>query len=75
MGTAQLVFAGDRVAQSLVFCAVFWRSLLVLLIIVFFVLRFGASDYPFDISQPFSQITTNIIRLSQSEFRNSSCMT
>jgi hypothetical protein len=52
------VLSGVRVAQSLVFCVVFCRC--PFLVIVFFVLRFGASDYPFDISQPFSQITTDI---------------
>jgi len=43
------VFSGVRVARSLVFCAMFCRSLFVLfhLSIVLSVLRFTASEYPF----------------------------
>jgi len=46
-----LVFSGVRVAWFLVFCVMFCRSLFVLfhLAIVFPVLRFTASDYPFGI--------------------------
>jgi hypothetical protein len=52
-GTAYLStpgFSGIRIAQSLVFCVVFCRSLFVLLAIALYaLLRFTVSDYPFGI--------------------------
>ena len=51
-----VTFCQVRVVHSLVFCAVFWRSLFVVLsfclflfAIVLSVLRFTVSDYPFDL--------------------------
>ena len=45
-----LVFSGIHIAQSLVFCVVFCRSLFVLLAIALYaLLRFTVSDYPFGI--------------------------
>jgi len=46
------VFSALRVAQSLVFCVVFCRSMIVLsifAIVLSVILRFAASDYPFGI--------------------------
>ena len=43
-----LVFGGVRVARSLVFCVMFCRSFL-LVIVLSILLRFTASDYPFGI--------------------------
>jgi len=53
------VFSGFRVARSLVFCVVFYRSLLALLSFFLLVivpsvfLRFTDSDYPFGIFKLF----------------------
>ena len=53
------VFCGVRVARSLVFCLVLWRSLFVLLsffllaIVLFVLLRFTGSDYPFGVFKLF----------------------
>jgi len=48
------VFSGVDVSRSLVFCVVFCRSLFVLLATMFSVLlRFTASDYPFNIFKLF----------------------
>ena len=49
-------FCAVDIAQSLVFCVVFFRSLFVilfffLLVIVFSVVRITASDYAFDVCQ------------------------
>ena len=47
---------GGYVAQSLIFCGVFCRSLFVLFLLAFVLsvhLRFTASDYPFCIFKPF----------------------
>ena len=53
------VFSGIRVAKYFVFCAVFCRSLFVLLAIVLSVLWFTASDYSFGIFKLFlAQIVT-----------------
>ena len=53
-----LVISGVRIAQSLVFCVVFCRSLFVLfrLAIVLHVLRFTTSDNPVGIFRPFLQL-------------------
>jgi hypothetical protein len=57
------VFIGLRVAQSLVFCVMFCRSLFVLLsffflaIVLSVLLRFMASDYTFDIFTLFYMFT------------------
>ena len=78
-GTSEFtpVLSGVHVAQSLVFCVVFCTLLFVLFlsVIVLFVIRFGVSGDPFGIFQPFSEMTKDILRFSQSEFRISSCMT
>ena len=49
------VFCGVRVAKPLAFCAMFYRSLFVILLfaIVLSVLRFTACDYPVGIINPF----------------------
>jgi len=46
---------GVRVAQSFVFCPIFYRSLFIILLfsIVLSVRRFTACDYPVDIIKPF----------------------
>ena len=51
----QTVFNGVRVARSLVFCAMFCRSLfvIILLVILLSVLWFTVSDYPFCIIKLF----------------------
>ena len=50
------VFSVVRVAQSLVFCVVYWRSLFVLFILAILLsvlFRFTASDYPFGVIKLF----------------------
>jgi len=61
---------GVRVAQSLVFCDVFCRSIIVLfrLIIALSVLRIMASDYPFDIFKLFLSTRQGIITIWKSCF-------
>ena len=70
-------FSGVGVARSLVFCVVFCRSLFFLfLAIVFSVLRFTASDYPFGIFNLFSPLSrfSEIHQSSQESERSCVCV-